>query len=357
MADNRSEKATARRRQKAREKGQVVRSRDLAGALALLAATLTLSWQPQIWIGRWRELFERLLAASTGGEIGLGTPIFSWTLMTVAKWAAPVLGVSFAVALASTCAQGGLVVSSEALQPSWERLNPASNLGQIFSFAGLSRLLRSLVPFAAIAALCVSVLQRELPQLAHASRQGSWGLLAQLGSLLFELCWKSGLVLLAWSAADYLLQRSNHERSLRMTKQEVRQEAKDTDGNPLVRGRLRRLRRALLRRTMSKDMRRATAVITNPTHYAVALEYRPETMTAPVVVAKGRNLLAQRIKRLARWHEIPLVENPVLARALYKSTEVGQAIPPQLYAAVAEILAFLYRAQARLLDPQRRPAK
>jgi flagellar biosynthetic protein FlhB len=107
---------------------------------------------------------------------------------------------------------------------------------------------------------------------------------------------------------------------------------------------------------MAKDVARATAVITNPTHYAVAIEYRPETMSAPVVVAKGRNLLAQKIKEIARWHEIPIVENRILAQALYKTTEVGQAIPPKLYAAVAEILAFLYRAQARLLAAQPKSA-
>jgi flagellar biosynthetic protein FlhB len=138
-----------------------------------------------------------------------------------------------------------------------------------------------------------------------------------------------------------------------MTKQEVREEMKDLDGNPATRGRMRRLRRAMLRKIMARDVARATAVVTNPTHYAVALEYRPETMAAPVVVAKGRNLLAEKIKQLARWHEVPIIENPPLAQALYKATEVGQAIPPKLYAAVAEILAFLYRAQTRMQAAQR----
>jgi flagellar biosynthesis protein FlhB len=349
MADNRSEKATARRKQSARDKGQVVRSRDLAAALTLLALTLALAWQPQLWIVRWRGLFERLLALGSRGEIGLGTPIFSWTLLALAQWLTPLLSLALAVALLTHTAQGGLVFAPEALQPNWSRLNPASNLGHIFSAAGLSRLLRSLVPFFAIAILAVNVLERDFPQIAHAARFDGRGLLAQLGSLLWELSWKFGLVLLAWSGLDYFLQRHNYERSLRMTKQEVKQEAKDTDGNPLIRGRMKRLRRALLRKTMAKDVARATAVITNPTHYAVAIEYRPETMSAPVVVAKGRNLLAQKIKEIARWHEIPIVENRVLAQALYKTTEVGQAIPPKLYAAVAEILAFLYRAQARVL--------
>ena len=356
MADNRSEKATARRKQSARDKGQVVRSRDLAAALTLLALTLALAWQPQLWIVRWRGLFERLLALGSSGEIGLGTPIFSWTLLALAQWLAPLLSLALAVALLTHTAQGGLVFAPEALQPNWARLNPASNLGHIFSTAGLSRLLRSLVPFFAIAILAVNILQRDFPQIAHAARFDGRGLLAQLGSLLWELSWKFGLVLLAWSGLDYFLQRHNYERSLRMTKQEVKQEAKDTDGNPLIRGRMKRLRRALLRKTMAKDVARATAVITNPTHYAVAIEYRPETMSAPVVVAKGRNLLAQKIKEIARWHEIPIVENRVLAQALYKTTDVGQAIPPKLYAAVAEILAFLYRAQARLLAAQPKAA-
>jgi flagellar biosynthetic protein FlhB len=356
MADNRSEKATALRRQSARDKGQVARSRDLASALTLLALATALAWQPQLWIARWRELLERLLSLGSSGEMGLGTPVFSWTLLAMAQWLAPALSLALGVALLTLMAQGGLVLAPEALQPNWSRLNPASNLGQIFSAAGTSRLLRSLIPFAAIAVLAVSLLQRDFSQMAHAARFDGRGLLALLGSLLWELAWKFGLVLLAWSGLDYFLQRRNYERSLRMTKQEIKQESKDSDGNPLIRGRMKRLRRALLRKTMAKDVARATAVITNPTHYAVAIEYRPETMAAPVVVAKGRNLLAQKIKEIARWHEIPIMESRVLAQALYKSTDVGQSIPPKLYAAVAEILAFLYRAQARLLAAQRKAA-
>jgi flagellar biosynthetic protein FlhB len=162
------------------------------------------------------------------------------------------------------------------------------------------------------------------------------------------VAWQSSMVLLAWAAIDFILQRQTFEKSLRMTKQEVKQESKDTDGNPQTRNRFRRLRRELLRKSLQKDVKRATAIITNPTHYAVAIEYRPSTMVAPVVVAKGRNLIAQKIKELARWHEVPIVENPPLAQALYKAVDVGQMIPPKLYAAVAEILAFLYRAQMRM---------
>jgi flagellar biosynthetic protein FlhB len=352
MADNRSEKATARRKQKAREKGQVVRSRDLASAVTLLAAVTMISWQSHGWIDAWRGLLERMLSAGRTGEIGLGTPVIYWTLLSAAEALAPVLTLALAVAVATHSMQGGFVFVTESLQPNFDRFNPASNIKQIFSAAGLSRLLRSLIPFTVMAFLAANIFQRDFSRIAHAAHFDSRGLLGELGSMILELAWKFGLVLLAWSGLDYFLQRRNYEQSLRMTKQEVKQESKDTDGNPQIRGRMRRLRRALMRKILAKDVQRATAVITNPTHYAVALEYRPETMSAPVVVAKGRNLLAERIKQLARWHEIPIIENRVLAQTLYKTTDVGQSIPPQLYAAVAEILAFLYRTQARLLGQQ-----
>jgi flagellar biosynthetic protein FlhB len=346
-AENKSEKPTGHRKQKAREKGQVSRSRDLVTAVTLLTVTLMLAWQPEIWVGRWRDLFSRLLVTSNS-EINLGTPVLAWTALAVAQWIAPMLFLTLGVAIFSNAAQGGFVFSAEALKPNFDRMNPAKNIGNLFSFAGLSRALRSLIPTGAILYIFVTMFERELPEIAHFSRFAARVLLARLGSLLFELAWKCGLVMLAWSAADYFFQRWNHNRSLMMTKQEVRQESKDLDGNPQVRGRIRRLRRAFLRKVMAANVAKATAVITNPTHYAVAIEYRPETMIAPIVVAKGRNLLAERIKRIARWNEIPIIENPPLAQALYKATEVGQSIPPNLYAAVAEILAFLYRAKMRL---------
>jgi flagellar biosynthetic protein FlhB len=345
--ENKSEKATGHRKQKAREKGQVSRSRDLVTAATLLTVTMMLAYEPELWVGRWRDLFNRLLLTSNS-DIGVGTPVLSLTALAVAEWIAPMLFTALAVAIFVTSAQGGFVFSPEALKPNFGRMNPAKNISNIFSFAGLSRALRSLIPTAAILYLFYTMFERELPNIVHLSRFGARVLLARVGSLLFELAWKCGLVMLAWSAVDYFFQRWNYDRSLMMTKQEVKQESKDMDGSPQTRGRIRKMRRAFLRKVMAANVAKATAVITNPTHYAIAIEYRPETMAAPVVVAKGRNLLAERIKRIARWNEIPIIENPPLAQALYKATEVGQSIPPNLYAAVAEILAFLYRAKLRM---------
>ncbi|HEY2461211.1 MAG TPA: EscU/YscU/HrcU family type III secretion system export apparatus switch protein [Candidatus Acidoferrum sp.] len=356
MADNRTEQATPRRRSNAREKGQVLRSRDLVSALTVLSVVLFIAWNPQAWIGRWQTYFARSLDASIRGDWGDRAAVLQWTGLAVAQWVLPILAVAFVVATGSTLAQGGLTLATEALTPDFQRLNPANNVKQLFSLAGFSRVLRSLLPSGVMLYLALRLLLKQAPLILHAARLSSRALLSLIGGLSFALAWQSTFVLFAWSGVDYLLQRQTYEKSLRMTKQEVKQESKDIDGNPQTRGRFRRLRRELLRKSLQNDVKRATAVVTNPTHYAVAIEYRPETMTAPVVVAKGRNLIAQKIKELARWHEIPIVENPPLAQALYKIAEVGQLIPPKLYAAVAEILAFLYRAQMRM-KPQSRATR
>jgi flagellar biosynthetic protein FlhB len=243
-------------------------------------------------------------------------------------------------------AQGGLVFAPSALTPNLNRLNPASRLGQLFSLSAVSQLLKALLPTAVIIYLAVGLLARDwlrLPALLHGSASG---LVAFATSHMFELAWKAALVLLGWSAADYFLERWRHENELKMSRQDLRDEFKDTEGNPQVKMRIRRLQRQARRSRMLKDVERAAVVITNPTEYAIALEFRME-MEAPVVVAKGRNLLAAQIREIALWQGIPLVENPPLAHALYRAVEVGQAIPPKLYAVVAEILAAIWRAQAR----------
>ena len=356
MPDNRTERATPKRRNKAREEGQVLRSRDLVSAFTLLSAICVLAWHPQVWIGRWQTYFARSLQASIAGDWTDQSPVVGWTALAVAQWIAPIFAVALGTAVAATLAQGGLTVSAHALAPNWSRLNPVTNLQHLFSLATFSRVLRSLLPSGIIFYLAVRLIFADAPIVLHAARLSSRATLALLGQISFTLAWKSGMVLLAWSAIDYALQKRTYEKSLRMTKQEVRTEHKDNEGHPQVKGRIKRLRRELYRRSLQKNMQRATAVITNPTHYAVALEYRPSHMAAPVVVAKGRNLIAQKIKELARWHEVPIIENPPLAQALYKAADIDQMIPPQLYAAVAEILAFLYRTQMRMQAAGRRPA-
>jgi flagellar biosynthetic protein FlhB len=207
--------------------------------------------------------------------------------------------------------------------------------------------LKSLLPFSAILWITVAMMQDHWEAMVHASSLGLRPYSSFIGSMLFELTWKSVLVLVAWSGVDYMLTLKKINSDLKMSKQEIREEYKETDGNPVIKLRIRQLQRAMRRRKSLAAAATATVIVTNPTHYAIALRYETD-MPAPIVVAKGRNLLAEKIKQLARDNGIMLVENRPLAQALYKSVEVGDAIPSKLYQAVAEILALVFRAQAEV---------
>ena len=346
--DNKTEQASPRKREKAREKGQIPRSRDLSATCAALAATLLLANQMSRFPQAWGGLLRDCLNGAFSGNLRMDAlpPLLAHSGVFLATAAA--LGVSWLVAIASSLAQGGFVVAPEALMPTGSRLNPGAKLGQIFSISGLRGLLKSLLPAAAVVYVAVACLQRDWLQLITLPARSSRGVLGFIVERVFEVGWKSSLVLLAWAVVDYLFERQHHESELKMSRQEVRDEYKETEGNPLIKQRIRRLMQRMRRRQMLEDTKRAAVVITNPTEYAIALEYGPE-MAAPVVVAKGRNRLAAEIKQVARWQGIPLVENPPLAHVLYRSVEVGHSVPPKLYTVIAEVLAAIYRAQARAM--------
>lgn len=346
MADqNKTEKATPRRRQKAREQGQVVRSRDLVAGLGTMTAVLLMAWQLPVFASDWRTLLRHELdSAATRPDQLL--PVWRNDL-GIFRGVALAAALSWLVAAVGGVVQGGLVFAPTALAPNLSRINPATRLGQLFSPNAISRMLKSLLPTAAIVYLAIGLLATDWMQLPGLLRGSGGGLMAFTVSRMFELAWKASLILLAWSAADYFLERWRHENELKMSRQDLRDEFKETEGSPTVKGRIRRLQRQARRRRMLKDVERAAVVITNPTEFAIALEFNLQ-MEAPVVVAKGRNLLAAQIREVALWQGIPLVENPPLAHALYRAVEVGQAIPPKLYAVVAEILAAIWRAQARV---------
>jgi flagellar biosynthesis protein FlhB len=355
MADNKTEKPTPRRRQKAREQGQVARTRDLPAVLATTVAFGIFAWQTPQAVQSWRGFLRMTLDASMNSSIQPTSPLFLWTGRELLRWSAPVMIGAFIIAFASSAAQGGLVFATEALVPNIERMNPGAKVKQVFSLSGLSALLKSLLPLSAILYLAGKAIFRSWSSLIAASTLDFTSFLRLTFNLAFEVTWKSLMVLLVWSAVDYLLVWRKHESDLRMTKEEMRQEFKETEGNPAVKSRIRQLQRRIRRQQMLRDTKTATVVITNPTHFAVAICYEP-TMEAPRVVAKGRDLLAQQIKEVARWHGIPMVENPPLAQLMYRIVPVGHDIPAKLYTAVAEILAAVYRAQARVRQ-QARPAR
>jgi flagellar biosynthetic protein FlhB len=346
-AENKTEQATPQRRRKAREKGQIARSRELSSALAIVAAVLVIAWQSDSAVLQWRQYLSRLLDIAASSDIKMRTPVLEWGIATAMRWASLPLIVGLMLATASSFAQGGFVFATDSVTPNMERINPATKFSQLFSISSITALLKSVVPFAFIVAISYQLIARDWTLIASSSSMTVPVIFRILAGHCYEIAWKSSLVLLVWAVCDYLLIRQKQESELRMSKQEIREEAKESEGNPQVKAQIRRMQRQSHRKQMLKDVQRATVVVTNPTHFAIALEYKPE-MAAPVVVAKGQNMLAQQIKQAAIWHEIPTVENPPLAQALYRSVEIGQAIPAKLYTAVAEILAFVYRTQQQV---------
>jgi len=347
MADSsKTEKATPQKRKKAREQGQVARTRELSNALAWGGALALVAWQVPNVTQQWRGLLRNALDLSISEPLRPGGPVLFWMAASVLRWIVPVIVTAWVLSVSAGLAQGGLVFAPEALALKPERMNPAAKLKQMFSLAGLSGILKSLLPFGVIVWIGIATISNHLATVLHASELGVRTFAGFLVSVIGELAWKSGLVLLGWSGIDYLLVRQKLEGDLKMSRQDLKDEMKQTEGNPAIKMRIRRIQRSMRRRQMLRDTEKASVVITNPTHFAVALRYEM-IMDAPIVISKGRDFLAQEIKEVARWHGIPVLENPPLAQALYRTVEVGQAIPGALYAAVAEILAFVFRSQAR----------
>jgi flagellar biosynthesis protein FlhB len=347
MADSsKSEKATPQRRKKAREQGQVARTRELSSALAWGGALALVAWQVPDVTRQWRGLLQNSLDLSVQEPLRPGGPILFWMACGVLRWIVPIVATAWVLSVAGGLAQGGLVFAPEALAFKPERLNPGAKLKQMFSLAGLSGILKSLLPFSVIVWIGISTITKHWETIVHSSELGVRFYAGFLASTMWELVWKSGIVLVGWAGIDYLLVWQKLEGDLKMSRQDLKDEMKQSEGNPAIKGRIRRLQRSLRRRQMLRDTTKASVVITNPTHFAVALRYEMD-MEAPIVIAKGRDFLAQEIKEVARWHGIPVLENPPLAQALYRSVEVGRPIPAALYSAVAEILAFVFRAQAR----------
>ncbi len=349
---NQTEKATPQRRKKAREQGQVARSREFPNLLALVGVTGTVMLMSSDMGAHWRSFYASTLASASTDNFTADGPILFWSTLEVLRWIVPTLLIAMMLSVGAALAQGGLNIAPAALQPKFERFNPSSRLGQIFSLTSLSSIGKSLIPFGAILILGINALRDHWTQLVRASEVDVRSLTSVIGDTVFNVAWKSALVLLAWAAVDYFLVWRQNENQLKMSHEEIKKEHKETDGNPHTKRQVRKLQRAMRRRRSLKAAATATLVVTNPTHYAVALRYEP-AMAAPEVVAKGRDLLAQQIKQIAYDNGITVMENKPLAQALYKTVEVGDSIPTQLYQAVAELLVIVFRAQAELREQER----
>lgn len=341
----RSEQPTQRRRQEARERGQVARSTDLSAAIVLAGGLGLLNLFGGSLCERLSALMRDCLANAHAVPMDHdgARDVLTTVLSRTAGVLAPVMLGIAAIALAGTLVQVGAVFSGHPLQPAFHKISPLEGLKRLFSARSVSVLVLSLLKCAIIGAIGYVTLAGALGEMLDLVGASAWQIGLTIAALLFTLGMRVCLALLLLGLADYGFQRWQHEKGLRMTKQELREEFKEMEGDPYARARRRRIQKQLALQRMMHDVPRADVVVTNPTELALALKYDAETMRAPKVVAKGSGYVAQRIRQAALAHAIPIVERKALAQALYRVVEVGDEIPSDLYKAVAEVLAYVYR--------------
>src|SRR5450755_6428 len=345
MADNgqRTEQPTAKRLDKARKEGQFPSAPQFVSAMQFITFGGILEAWGGGWLAELRGLMrETLLGAFSAQPDAHAAEISRHMLASLLRLLSPGAVVLLVATLATQMAASQLGVSLKKLAPDLKRLNPMSRLRELPK-QNLPALLRAMVMLPLFGLAVYGIVRDNLFAYMALPFQSVESGFQQVCGSLGTLLWKACGVFLIFGAVDLLRQRRRHSKGLRMSKQEIRDEFKETEGNPQMKSRIRRIQRDRLRHQMMKEVPTATAVIVNPTHYAVALRYSLDSMATPVVVAKGKNYLALRIRQRAMEHKVPIIENPPLAQALYRSVEVGQEIPANLYRAVAEILAYVYK--------------
>jgi flagellar biosynthesis protein FlhB len=345
--DNKTEKPTSRRLRKAHEKGQVARSKEVPSAAVLLSVLLMLSYYGQTIFITLQTEMRRLLSAQMPDEITMEyvSDVFLNETARIGVFVVPVLLVALTISIASNVLQGGWVFSTEALGFHFEKLNPQNGLGRIFSKNGLVELGKSVLMITAVSFISYKVVSQYAPLFPRLVLMDVRKLFHWMTYISYQVIIRVAVLLIILAIVDYCFQKYRFTDQLKMTKQEVKEDFKEQEGDPIIKGRIRRIQREMARKRMMSDVPQADVVITNPTHYSVALAYKVENMEAPKVVAKGVGFLALKIRELAQQHGIPLVENKPLAQNLYKSVDIGEYIPGHLYRAVAEILAYIYKAK------------
>ena len=340
-----TEPATPKRRQEARKRGQVAQSREIPSALVLLSGLGFFAFS-----GSW--IFLNLSELMGGVFQNIGSlnfdgssvyPLLSELFQRVFMILMPLMLVVLVAGIAANLLQIGFLFTGEPLVPKLSKLDPVKGIKKLFSLRSLVELVKSLFKVVFVGGIAFLLLKGELETIPSLMQMGVGDILSFIGKVAFKICFYTCLVLIVLAALDYAYQRWQHERELKMTKQEVKDELKQREGDPTVKARIKRVQREMSQRRMMEMVPEADVVVTNPHSLAIALKYKAEGMIAPKVIAKGAGFIAERIKEIARERGIPIVENKPLARTLYKLVEVGDFIPENLYRAVAEILAYVYR--------------
>ena len=347
--DEKTEQATDTRREEFRKQGNVAHTKELASAVVLLAAAGGI-----YALGRFffKELFEvfnysfgdQMVLAVRQGEF---TEAFSFCAQKGFILIMPVACIAAFLGVVSSLAQTGIMQVEDALSPKFEKINPIDGFGRIFSMRALMEGLKSILKMAAIGVVLYFLMRGEVKQIPYLLTFSIEQILSYLGVVVGKLLGGVGAVMFVLATADYFYQRWDLEKKMMMTKQEVKEENKQQQGDPMIKGRIRQIQRRMASKRMMEAIPKADVVITNPTHIAVVLKYS-DNLPAPQIVAMGADNIAEKIKELARQHNVPIVENKPLARTIFKTLKIGQVIPRELFVAVAEVLSYVYRLRKKV---------
>lgn len=341
-----TEKASPKRKHDARQKGQVLHSKEVNTALVLLfvffAIKLLGGYIYSELQSFWINLMEEYSRESDAFTTPVLTNIFYKSVICLGKILGPILAVSLITGLLVNYSQVGALFTTETLKLKFDRINPLQGLKRIFSFRSIAELIKSILKITFISYVAYSYLKGEIVNMLNLMAMEPIESAVYIGSICINVAIRISFSLIFIAVLDYIYQWWEYEKSLKMSKQEVKEEYKQMEGNPEIKGKIRQKQKQMSMRRMIAEVPKADVVITNPTHFAVAIKYDSSIGEAPIVLAKGQDYVAQRIKEIAKENKIEIVENKPLARQLFASVEIGEAIPQELYQAVAEVLAFVY---------------
>lgn len=350
FSGEKTEKATPQKRQESKRKGQVAKSAEVPAALIMIGGILLLNF-----MGGW--ILDQLLAiyrvnytqyiqwewSSTNVRT-----LFEQMTFNAMKIMAPIMAMAMVFGFLGNYVQIGSLFTTEPLQMKLERLNPIEGAKKIFAMRALVELIKSLLKIAIISVAAFSILWAEKEELFLLSQKSIGYSLSFIGGLVFKMGLVTSLILLVLSVLDYMYQKYEFEKGIRMSKQDIKDEYKKSEGDPLIKSKIKERQRQMSMNRMIQDLPNADVLITNPTHYAIAIKYDAETMEAPMVIAMGKDHLALKIKEKAKELEIVTMENKPLARALYQQVEIGDYVPEELFLAVAEVLAYIYKLKGKI---------
>jgi flagellar biosynthetic protein FlhB len=345
----RTERATPRRREKAREEGKVARSNELNSAVILCLGMGTLYFMGPLLVGQLKQSMVFIFREAPHVTVTRDTivPFFIDQMVKFFIIMGPILAVLTFIAYGINVLQVGVIFTGKPLEPKLDKLNIANGIKRLFSVRSLVELARDTIKLVLIAVVGYWSIKSQVPAFFPLSDNSIPVFAGAVGKMALKTAFQIGLVMLFLAILDYAFQKYDFEKSIRMSKQEVKDEFKDTEGSPQIKARIRQIQREMSRKRMMKEIPKADVVVTNPTHVAVALRYTQEEMEAPMVVAKGERLIAEKIKEIAREAGVPIVENKPLARALFNMCEIGSYVPNELFRAVAEVLAYVYRLKGQ----------